>query len=301
MNSPIILGSRLRRIPGFLLGSVALLTLTFSTPKQAKTEEPVAMNSKEVVATPDAIKDVALRGSPIAIWATLEHGEFLECLDCIGYVEPLLWNKDARVREISAWWLRRRVFGYAEVALKVRKVIETDADPERRAAAANAIGEFMDPGGTKFLIKAASDTSPLVRVAALAGIRRLNDADGAAAVATALADGDISVRKQALETATKLAGFSDVPAVAKLLSDPDVSVRGKAADALGVFKAKGSVPGLMALAVKDADEDVRVDAVNALGEIGDPAARSTIDQALNDASPRVRDAARVASIKIAPI
>jgi HEAT repeat protein len=284
-----------------ILGSLALLgTLLVGAPN-AKTEEAAVNNSLEVVATPEAIKDVALRGAPIAVWATLEHGESLECLDCIPYVEPLLYNKDARVREIAAWWLRRRVFGYAEIALKVRKVIETDADPERRAAAANALGEFMDPGGTKFLVKAAGDSSPLVRVAALAAIRRLNDSEGAPAVSTALGDGDVGVRKAALETATKLAGFRDVVAVAKLISDPDASIRGRAADALGVFKAKGSVPGLMALAVKDGDEDVRVDAVNALGEIGDPAARPTIEQALNDSSARVRDAARVASIKISAI
>ncbi len=286
----------------FFIASLAILgVLAVNTPKEARTEEPLADNSLEVIATPEAIKEVALRGAPIAIWATLEHGEMLECGECISYVEPLLYNKDARVREIAAWWLRRRIFGYAEVALKVRKVIESDADPVRRAAAANAIGEFMDPGGTKFLLKAASDTSPLVRANVLTAIRRLNDPDGAPAVTAGLGDGDVSVRRVAVEVATKLAGFKDVVSVAKLLSDPDTVVRGKAADALGVFKAKGSVAGLMALAVNDADEDVRVDAVNALGEIGDPAARPTIEKALNDASSRVRDAARVASIKISAI
>jgi HEAT repeat protein len=284
------------------IASLAILgVLAVNTPKEARTEEPIANNSLEVIATPEAIKEAALRGSPIAVWETLEHGEMLECMECVSYVEPLLYNKDARVREISAWWLRRRIFAYATVALKVRAVIESDADPERRAAAANALGEFMDPGGTKFLVKAVSDSSPLVRANALSAIRRLNDPEGAPAVTTGLGDGDVSVRKAAVETSTKLAGFKDVAAVAKLLSDPDTVVRGKAADALGVFKARGSVPGLMALAVNDGDEDVRVDAVNALGEIGDPAARPTIEKALNDSSSRVRDAARVASIKISAI
>lgn len=283
-----------------ILGSIAVLSVMMLGTPNAKTEEPLANNSLEVVATPEALKDVALRGAPIAVWETLERGESLECLECIPYIEPLLYNKDARVREIAAWWLRRRVFGYAEVALKVRKVIAEDADPERRAAAANALGEFMDPGGTKLLVKAASDSSPLVRAAALSALRRLNDPDGAPAVSGGLGDSEIAVRKVALETATKLPGFNDVPAVAKLISDPDASIRGRAADALGVFKAKGSVAGLMAIAVTD-EEDVRVDAVNALGEIGDPAARPTIEKALNDSSSRVRDAARVASIKISAI
>jgi HEAT repeat protein len=282
-----------------LIGSLTLIGVIVGTTHSAKTEEPAPNFSLEVVATPEAIKDVALRGSPIAVWATLEHGEQLECLDCIAYVEPLLWNKDARVREISAWWLRRRVFGYAEVALKVRKVIESDADPERRAAAADALGEFMDPGATKYLVKAASDSSPIVRAHVMSALRRMNDMEGVPAVSLGLADGEVSVRRAALETATKLPGFRDVPAVAKLLSDIDPVVRGRAADALGVFKAKGSAAGLMALAVSDSSEDVRVNAVNALGELADPIARPTIEKALNDASPRVRDAARVASLKIA--
>lgn len=283
----------------FALASVALLGVLASGSTNGKTAEVPIDFSKEVIASPEAIQDVALRGSPIAVWETLEHGEQLECLDCIAYVKPLLFDKDARVREISAWWLRRRLFGYAEVALEMRKVVESDADPTRRAAAANALGEFMDPGGTKFLVKAVTDTSPAVRVAALKGLQRINDPDGAPAVSTALADGDVAVRKTAVEVATRLAGFKDVVAVAKLISDPDAVVRGKAADALGVFQSKGSVAGLAALAVTDSEEDVRVDAVNALGEIGDPAGKSAIEKALNDASPRVRDAARVANLKLA--
>lgn len=282
----------------FALASVALLGVLVGT-SNGKTDEVPVDFSKEEIATPEAIQDVALRGAPIAVWETLEHGEQLECLDCIAYVKPLLFDKDARVREISAWWLRRRLFGYAEVALEMRKVVETDADPSRRAAAANALGEFMDPGGTKFLIKASTDTAAAVRIAALKGLQRINDAEGAPAVGVALADGDVAVRKTALEVATHIAGFKDVAGVAKLISDPDAAVRARAADALGFFGNKGSVAGLAALAVTDADEDVRIDAVNALGEIGDAAGKSAVDKALNDASPRVRDAARVASLKLA--
>lgn len=282
----------------FALASVALLGVLVGT-SNGKTDEVPVDFSKEEIATPEAIQDVALRGAPIAVWETLEHGEQLECLDCIAYVKPLLFDKDARVREISAWWLRRRLFGYAEVALEMRKVVETDADPSRRAAAANALGEFMDPGGTKFLIKASTDTAAAVRIAALKGLQRINDAEGAPAVGVALADGDVAVRKTALEVATHIAGFKDVAGVARLISDPDAAVRARAADALGFFGNKGSVAGLAALAVTDADEDVRIDAVNALGEIGDAAGKSAVDKALNDASPRVRDAARVASLKLA--
>lgn len=287
-----------RNLIRYGIGALMMAGILAGTPK-AKTDEPAPDTSHEVLSTPEAIKDVAVRGAPIAVWETLEHGETLECLDCIGYVAPLLYDKDARVREISAWWLRRRVFGYAEVALKVRDTVIKDADPTRRAYAAMALGEFLDPGATPLLVKAAADSSPVVRAAAMQAIRRLNNPAASPAVSAALADSDVSVRRAAVDTATKLGGFNDVAAVAKLLSDSDSVVRSHAADALGVFKAKGSVAGLSALALTDADEEVRIDAVNALGEIGDASAQATLDKAMNDASSRVRDAARIASIKLA--
>lgn len=289
----------------FSLGALVALAM-ISTGTRGKTDEAPpqmvpSLNQFEVLSTPDAIKEVALRGSPIAVWETLEHGEFVECLDCIAYVEPLLFDKDARVREISAWWIRRRVFGYAEVALRVRGVLAADPDPIRRAAAANALGEFMDPGGTKLLVDAVGkDTSPLVRAAAVAGLRRLNDIEGGPGITVALGDTDAGVRRAAVEAATRLAGFGDVPAVAKLLSDPDLVVRAKAADALGFFKSKGAIAGLSALAVKDGNEDVRLAATNALGEIGDASARSILEQVqANDTNSLVRDAARIALLKLA--
>jgi HEAT repeat protein len=272
--------------------------LALGAPK-GKTDETPKDFSHEVLPTSDDIMQIAVRGAPIAVWETLEHGESLECLDCISYVKPLLYDKDARVREIAAWWLRKRVFGYATVALEVRKTVIEDADPARRAAAANALGEFLDPGATPLLVKAAADSSPLVRVAALGAIRRLNDADGAPAVSKALSDGDLSVRRAAVDTAVKLGGFADVAGIANLLGDADPIVRSHAADALGVFKAKGSIAGLSAIAATDPDEEVRIDAVNALGEIGDPAARPALEKAAADSSSRVRDAARIATLKLA--
>ncbi len=271
----------------FRLGLGAMVALTLiSTGSRGKTDEgPPAMLPSaaqfEVISTPEAIKDVALRGSPIAIWETLEKGEVGECLDCIAYVEPLLFDKDAHVREISAWWIRRRLFGYAEVALRVRGVLASDADPVRRAAAANALGEFMDPGGTKLLVTAIEkDTSPLVRAAAVAGLRRLNDIEGGPGVTTALGDADPARAPHGRGGRDPDSpASSDVTSVAKLLSDPDLVVRAKAADALGFFKSKGAIAGLSALGIKDGNEDVRIAAINALGEIGDPAARSILEQA----------------------
>ena len=282
------------------LGVAAVLGLLLvGTQRDGKTDEPSGRPDLEHPSTAEQIKDAALRGAPIAVWETLEHAERVECLDCLSYVEPLLFDRDARVREIAAWWIRRRPFGYAEIAIRVRDTLATDSDPVRRAAAANALGEFLDGGATPLLVKAIGDSSADVRVAVLGALQRLNDPAGVTAIQTALGDGDPRVRKTAIEAGLHTAGFSDAARVATLLSDPDAVIRAKAADALGAFKAKGSVAALAALTRTDSDEETRIAAVNALGELGDAAGRSAVEAANNDASSRVRDAAHVAGLKLA--
>ncbi|MEO7091790.1 MAG: HEAT repeat domain-containing protein [Polyangiales bacterium] len=280
------------------LAALAVFGLVAMSAGNAKTEDAPIPIDKEFLSGPEAIKNAAQYGAPIAVWEALEHGERVECLDCIPYVEPLLFNKDARIREIAAWWIRRRPFGYAEIALRIRKTIAEDADPDRRAAAANALGEFLDGGATKILVKAAGDTSPAVRVAVMGAIRRLNDAEGIPAISTLLHDGDVKVRVAALEAAIHVGGFNDTAGVATLLSDADPVVRTKASNALGQFKARGSVAGLAAMSKNDTEEEVRIAAVNSLGELGDASGRSAVEAALADPSSRVRDAAKVAQIKL---
>ena len=80
------------------LGLMAMLGLLVATTHSAKTDEATVDVSKEFLSTEESIKEAAQRGSPIAVWETLEHGERVECLNCISYVEPLLYDADARVR-----------------------------------------------------------------------------------------------------------------------------------------------------------------------------------------------------------
>src|SRR5215212_5391190 len=65
------------------------------------------VTSSEALSTELKLSNVA----PTRIWKLLEHGEKVECLSCIPVVSRLLFDSNAKTREISAWWLRRRVFG----------------------------------------------------------------------------------------------------------------------------------------------------------------------------------------------
>ena len=111
---------------------------------RASVYENLLSNSLERVSTPEAIKSLSQGNvAPTRIWKVLEHGERVECLDCIPYVEKLLWDRNAKNREISAWWLRRRmfgVFGQGQVYERVVETLTNDEDATRRAYAADAIG-----------------------------------------------------------------------------------------------------------------------------------------------------------------
>ncbi|MBX3185691.1 MAG: HEAT repeat domain-containing protein [Labilithrix sp.] len=251
----------------------------------------------EFLSTGDRIKSVAASGSMMAIWETLEHGERVECIDCIPSVEPLLYEADPRTREIAAWWLRRRVFGVfgpGEVYERTLQTLAGDPDPRRRANAAYALGEFLAaPGIEACALAIDKDGDPNVRAAAASALGRLND-DGRGALTKALADADSRVKLSALASAGRINTFTDVGSVARLAGDPDAKVRRRSADLLGAMRAKDAVDGLIAL-TSDPDANVRNSAAHALGQIRDGRARGALEALqAGDPDSLVRDQARMA-------
>ena len=123
MRTKLALISRLPRRPSLLLAGLLACAAVMSGGMAqsgdaskdgagtAAVYPNISPDQIEFLSTPDRIKSVASSGAPMAIWETLEHGEKVECLDCIPTVEPLLYDANPRTREIAAWWLRRRIFG----------------------------------------------------------------------------------------------------------------------------------------------------------------------------------------------
>ena len=251
----------------------------------------------EFLSTGDRIKSVAASGSMMAIWETLEHGERVECLDCIPSVEPLLYDVNPRTREIAAWWLRRRmfgVFGQGEVYERTLQTLASDANPTRRANAAYALGEFLAAPGIEACASAIErDGDPNVRAAAASALGRLND-DGRGALTKAMGDVDARVKLSAISSAGRVNTFTDVASVAKLIGDGDATVRRRSAELLGSMRAKDSVDGLIAL-TKDGDASVRNSAAHSLGQIRDGRARPALEALkANDPDRLVRDQADMA-------
>lgn len=269
---------------------------------RAEVYKQLEIDSLEAVSTPQQIMKFQKPDTvaPTRIWKVLEHGEKLECLACVPVVSKLLYNSNPKTREISAWWLRRRIFGVFGPGQVYQQTLNTLADSteteSHRVYAANALGEFLSGSGVPALSKAVvGDSSALVRKAAVAGLERLNSSGADGELALALGDGDVDVRMAALHAATRINSFTDVASVVGLISDSSSLVRRRAAETLGVMKAADAVAGLIALAESDSDSAVRTAAIWALGQIGDPAARDVIVAGQEDADASVRGASNVSA------
>lgn len=252
----------------------------------------------EFLSPAERIISVANQGAPSAIWETLEHGERVECLQCISAVEPLLYRDDPQTREIAAWWLRRRpfgVFGPGEAYEKTLNTLRADPDAKRRAYAAYALGEFLAAPGIAACANAiAQDQDATVRAAAASALGRLND-DGAGALGRAMGDADARVKLSAIGAAGKINSFTDVGAVSRLVGDGDAFVRRRAVELLDRMRAKDAAAAVLQLAQNDPSRDVRLSACHALGSMGDGSVKPALEQIMaNDTDGLVRDQARIA-------
>lgn len=293
-----LLGVALVAGASLLLGNDAGADATANIGGTQKVYGNVAPDQIEHLSTGDRIKSAAASGSMMAIWETLEHGERVECIDCIPSVEPLVYDPNPRTREIAAWWLRRRVFGVwgpGQVYERTLQTLANDPNATRRAYAAEALGEFLAAPGIDAVSNAITkDSDPNVRAAAAKALGRLNS-EGNGALATALGDSDAKVKLAALRSAGRLNKFTSVTAVTKLTADGDASVRRGAAETIGTLRAKDGVDGLMSIAKNDPDADVRNAACHALGALHDPRARPVLeDVARTDSNGLVRDQATIA-------
>jgi len=264
--------------------------------------------SLEAVSTPKSMLSLIKApdsAAPTAIWTMLEHGERVECLDCVPYVSRLLYNGNPKTREISAWWLRRRIFGVFGKGEGYEQTVNTVSDPKAtelsRAYAANALGEFLEGAGIEPVSQAlVNDESPMVRLAAANALIRLNNQGPNSELSSALSDEDEEVRLAALNAATHINVFSNVDRVANLISDPSPMVRRRAAQTLGTLKTRDAVVALIAITTiaNEPDAGVRAAAVWALGQIADSQALDAVLAAKDDSDSGVRNAANIASLRL---
>ena len=130
----------------------------------------ILATARRYAATPEDAEDACQRGLEILLTKAPSTSE----------EELIPWLKTVVKHEAFA--LRRQPFAAPLVLAKLRVTVKEDTKPERRARAAEALGEMVDPGSLPVLSDAAlEDKDASVRAAGARALARLNT-PGAAAV-----------------------------------------------------------------------------------------------------------------------
>ena len=258
----------------------------------------------QVPAQEELMNAITTTTSASRLQSLLEYGERVECMSCVPLLEErLLSDPDQGVREIAAWWLRRRPFAIGAVMVHMRTVLADAAEtPVRRARAAEALGGLMDYHAVPHLGAAVmGDSDATVRAAAVRGIALINVPAGLTFLSAALADPDVSVQEAALGSILRVNFFRDHEALMPLLGSDEDHIRRRAASVIGSLRVAEAVPVLAAMLRGDTSESVRVQAAWALGRAGGSDARAalvevqTAERALGaTGSQRVLDAIEIA-------
>ena len=158
-----------------------------------------------------------------------------------------------------------------------------DDDPLVRRESAAGLGEIADPAGVEPLLRMLEDPSNLVRFNAAAALVKLGDRRGTEFLFGALDDTDAVLRLNAIKSLVRLQQVSG-PVESRLmegLRSDSPRLRSGAAQILGRARAASAVDRLLSTA-DDADPEVRCNVAIALGHIGAPASRATLERLAGD-------------------
>jgi HEAT repeat protein/beta-lactamase regulating signal transducer with metallopeptidase domain len=173
----------------------------------------------------------------------------------------------------------------------VGALADNNADVRHRAT--QLLGSIRDRAAVGGLINATRDPSPDVRASALEALGEIRDVSAIRPVTAALKDENPDVRHQAVHALDRMKAPIDEGTLLELLRDQSAEVRQAALEFAKERPFAGLVPVLSRM-MEDPNGDVRIEAVSALGEIRDSAARTALRAALNSKDAKVR--ARAAEV-----
>ena len=157
----------------------------------------------------------------------------------------------------------------------------------RRLESAINLGIMRSRQATNALVSAVGDPIEEVRLAAVQALGELNDAAGLRVLLDAMEDGDRWTGSRIVETLFGIGPSIGPEIVPRLESATDVRVRRLYAQLCGLLRLPAALGPLIPL-LEDSDEETRVVAAEALGNIGDVSAVESLIMSLDDESWEVR-------------
>lgn len=173
----------------------------------------------------------------------------------------------------------------------LRKMMQ-DQDRDVRATALNLLIQNDPPDAEALVLGALQDPEGFVRSIAAKLVGDLgNQANAPAVVEILVADPDPRARQTAARALEELGGEAAAAGLALGLDDPMKDVRLAAITGLRNLDPGRAKPTLARLLLEDAAWEIRVQAAGALGLTGDPAMIPLLENARDDESHQVQQAA----------
>ena len=213
-------------------------------------------------------------------------------------------SPQVRRQAVEALWEDERV----DLAPRLVELVQEDPSPEVRAAAASSLGRFVFMAECDELPKARgqqvrealervirSEHEPVeVRRRAVESIAFINDNTVRQIIDRAYGDEQIEMRTSAVFAMARSADRFWADTVEAELHSDLPAMRLEAVRACGEIAVNSAIPTLVRMISEDRDEDVRIMAVWALGQIGGNRARRALEQLLEGESLVLAEAAQEA-------
>jgi HEAT repeat protein len=160
--------------------------------------------------------------------------------------------------------------------------VALDEDPQKKIAAAWALGQTGDSEAFEPLARLSRDPSSDVRIAALRSLADLGDRRAAEILAAALRDEDVDVRSAAAFSLGELGDVEAVDLLVPRLDDPSENVRSSAVYALEAPGDPRAVPRLARFLGDRSTSNSAYAATRALARLGTPGADALIAGSQSD-------------------
>ena len=176
---------------------------------------------------------------------------------------------------------------------RLKRLLHQDETVDVRAAAALALGRFVYLGETGDLAAEYADEAcqslwdcfhnPAehvhVRRRALEAIAASGQSNITRLIEKTFYEGDRTMRVSALYAMGRNADLRWIPYLLPELGHDDAAIRLEAVRALGELEARPAVPRIIQLIAVETDNEVRIEALTALGQIGGAEARKALEAA----------------------
>ncbi|MEJ7593475.1 MAG: HEAT repeat domain-containing protein [Planctomycetaceae bacterium] len=233
----------------------------------------------------EIFQKLASHNAPVLRAAAVEALARTQAKRAISQINDALEDADPTVRAQAAMSVATM---YSPRSVELLQKLVFDSNLTVRRNAAQSMSRIDESDLADVIAKALDQETDATTVEYLLAALQRNGASSSLPILQRYIEGDSSqFREQAVKALRKLKITASVPVFRRLLDDHTPALRRQAIEQLAVLKSEGILPRLREMLKQDPDETVRSACAKALGDFGDETSVHLLEEALED-HPLVR-------------